>query len=73
MKIEAGCMAFLVDNPHPFMVVAHIDSCDEQGWCGCVLTSRIHNYTEAFLHASQLERITDYDEIVVEIYAKELD
>ena len=43
-EISAGCMAFLVDNPHPFPVSVHVNDKTSEGLWECVLCSKIHHY-----------------------------
>lgn len=72
-EISAGCMAFLVDNPHPFPVRIHVNDRAADGLWECVLSSDIHYYQTAFLSAEQMARITHEDELIVELYARGAD
>lgn len=72
-KIEEGCMAFLVDNPYPFMVTAHVNDKTFEGLWDCTLVSEMHQYQRVFLKGHQLARITQDDELVIELYARGID
>lgn len=71
--VKAGVICFLVDNPHPFMVIVHVDEDLGGDWLSCTLRSEIHFYTEAILERKQLARITAEDELTVELYARGVD
>ena len=64
-EISAGCMAFLVDNPHSFSVTVHVNDKTRDGLWECVLCSEIHHYTTVFLNARQISRITHEDELEI--------
>lgn len=70
-EISAGCMAFLVDNPHPFPVTVHVNDKNSEGLWECVLCSVIHHYDTVFLSERQIARITSDDELIVELYARD--
>lgn len=72
MKLMPGCMAFLVDNPFPFCVKVFVNDQCKDGLWDCVLLSEIHHYQPVFLEGWQLSRITQEDELVVELYEKGL-
>lgn len=73
LEIKEGCMAFLVDNPHPFPVKVHVNERTQDGLWECVLCSEIHHYQTVFLNERQLARITHDDELIIELYARGLD
>lgn len=72
-EIKEGCMAFLVDNPHPFPVSVHVNQKMSDGLWECVLVSRIHHYETVFLNDRQIAKITHEDELVIELYARGAD
>lgn len=70
-EIKEGCMAFLVDNPHPFAVKVYVNGETQDGLWECVLSSEIHHYQTVFLNERQIARITPEDELVIDLYAWE--
>lgn len=72
-EISAGCMAFLVDNPHPFPVSVHVNDKTSEGLWECVLCSKIHHYETVFLSERQIAKITNEDELIIELYARGVD
>ena len=72
-EIKEGCMAFLVDNPHPFPVKVHVNEKMPDGLWECVLSSNIHYYETVYLSERQLAKITSEDELIIELYARGVD
>lgn len=70
LEINEGCMAFLVDNPFPFSIGVHVGEKMQDGLWHCILISKIHHYQEVYLHTNQIARISDYDDLVIELYSK---
>lgn len=73
VEISEGCMAFLVDNPHPFPVTVHVNDKTSDGTWECVLCSKIHHYETVSLSERQIARITSEDELIIELYARGVD
>lgn len=66
-------MAFVIDNPYWFKVVAHVNERTFEGLWECTLVSEVHCYDVAYLRDDQLCRVTPEDELVIELYAREWD
>lgn len=73
LPLTEGCAAFLVDNPHPFMVLVHVGAKTRDGLWECELVSKIHVYQTCFLADEQLCRIQPEDELTVELYTVGMD
>ncbi|AWY08024.1 hypothetical protein HOT48_gp009 [Klebsiella phage ZCKP1] len=71
-KIEEGCMAFLVDNPFPFMVKIHVGEYLGNDEWDCSINSEMHHYQPTILKMDQMARITVEDELIIELYERAL-
>jgi len=73
LEIKEGCMAFLVDNPYPFMVTMHVNEKTFEGLWDCTLISEVHYYQPVLLKEHQISRITQEDELIIELYTRGMD
>lgn len=70
--VVEGSIGFLVDNPHPFVVKVHVQEKVSNNTWLCLLDSKIHSYTEVYLHTWQIGTITAEDELIIELYERDL-
>ncbi|QOI67972.1 hypothetical protein vecB_034 [Escherichia phage VEcB] len=54
------------------MVKVHIQEKVSNNTWLCLLDSKIHSYTEVYLHTWQIGTITAEDELIIELYERDL-